>query len=146
MFNQSSNRSQIELSDIITPHCVCLMYQWTKWVRSIVFKLSCTGYILLSQKCSRAMTRCNFMNGDINYSEVVFLMGEFCNYQFMGFKNTGNWMRCLAKPHEERGSLMELTVVWPLEKKIWSNFQGVLWIENCAVMGHWVLCFFHHWL
>lgn len=51
------------------------------------------------------------MNGDTNYSEVVFLMGEFGNYQFMGFKNTGNWMQCLAKPREERGSLVELTVV-----------------------------------
>lgn len=56
------------------------------------------------------MITCNFMNGDINYSELVFLMCEFGHYQFMGFKNNGNRMQCLAKPREERGHSIDVTV------------------------------------
>ena len=56
------------------------------------------------------MITCNFMNGNINYSELVFLMCEFGHYQFMGFQNNGNRMQCLAKPHEERGHSMDVTV------------------------------------
>lgn len=91
MFNQFSNRSQMKLSDTITPQCVCLIYQWVKWVRSTGFKRSCIGYILLSQ------------NAPVPWSHVTLWMVvlitqswcfwcEFGHYQFMGFKNNGNRM------------------------------------------------------